>query len=395
MFFLTVSRSLSPGLFRFRGSGIRVTVYTVGHLAGPTSQMRMLFGVCAWGLGHATRTLPIIRRVVREGHVVTVVSSGRALSMLRQELGNSVTFDVLEDYIPPSTQNPSFLAFATILRFPVYVTAMFHEHDYVRRFIADRRVDVIFSDNRFGFYSRGIPSFFMGHQLRILNPLGNNILENGSEVYNKYFLDRYAGVIVPDFEENGLAGRLAHDLTIFDERRFNYVGVLSEFEYRPRSEDVDVYVSVSGPEPQRSSFERLVWSQLEGFDGRVVISLGKPEAGRDARPNVVTYLSREEREDLLNRSRIVVARSGYSTLMDLFALRKRGFLVPTPGQLEQEYLAKHHTEMGTFYCVREKELDLTSQLERALAFEAPVPEHSPERSVEEAVDVITQTRRSA
>lgn len=357
--------------------------------------MRMLFGVCAWGLGHATRTLPIIRRTIEEGHEVTVVSSGRALSMLRQELGDGPTFAHLEDYRPPETLNPSFLVLASLLRFPVYLTAMYNEHDYVKRFLSEKRTDVIFSDNRFGFYSRDVPSYFMGHQLRILNPLGNRVLENGTEVYNKWFLDRYAGVLVPDFEEDGLAGRLAHDLSIIDERHLNYIGILSEFSYRPTVQDVDVFVSISGPEPQRSSFERLVLGQLEGYKGRVVVSLGKPEVNGHRGVNLNSYLSREEREELLNRSKIVVSRSGYSTLMDLFAMKKKGFLIPTPGQLEQEYLAEHHMQRKTFYSVPERELDLPRQLETALAFKAPELRYPTDRAVEKAVDVITQTARCA
>ena len=356
--------------------------------------MRMLFGVCAWGLGHATRTLPIIRKTIEEGHEVTVVSSGRALDVLRQELSDGAAFASIEDYLPPETSNPSFLAFATILRFPIYVTAMFYEHDFVRRFIGHKRVDVIFSDNRFGFYSRQVPSFFMSHQLRILNPLGNRLLENGSEVYNKFFLDRYTGVLVPDFKENGLSGRLAHDLSVLDERRLNYIGVLSEFKHRSSVEDVDVFVSISGPEPQRSSFEGLVLSQLDGFAGNVIVSLGKPEDNRHSGP-IKSYLPRQEREDLLNRSKIVLARSGYSTIMDLSALGKRGFLIPTPGQLEQEYLARLHAERKTFYVVQEKELDLQYQLGDALAFEAPALRCVPEHTVERALDIITQTGRCA
>lgn len=355
--------------------------------------MRILFGVCAWGLGHATRTLPIIRKVLKEGHEVTVVSSGRALSMLRQELGDDPKYAELEDYQPPETLNPSFLVLATLLRFPVYVTSMFHEHDFVRRFVLDRKVDVIFSDNRYGFYSRDIPSYFLGHQLRILNPLGNRVLEDGTEVYNNYFLKRYAGVLVPDYEEEGLAGRLAHDLSIIDEKHLNYIGALSEFSYRSAVEDVDVFVSISGPEPSRSSFERLVMKQLEGFKGRVVVSLGKPEDKNHSSPNTNSYFNRKEREDLLNRSRIVVARSGYSTVMDLFSLRKRGFLIPTPGQLEQEYLAELHKERRTFYSVHESELDLPRQLDEALTFHAPVLRYQPEKAVEKAVDLITQTAR--
>ncbi len=112
-------------------------------------------------------------------------------------------------------------------------------------------------------------------------------------------------------------------------------------------------------------------------------------------PNLKGYLGREEREELLNRSKIVVARSGYSTLMDLCSLRKRGFLIPTPGQLEQEYLAKYHMERRSFYSVQEKELDLKRQLEEALSFRAPELKYPTERAVERAVDVITETARSA
>jgi hypothetical protein len=357
--------------------------------------MKMLFGVCSWGLGHATRTLPIIRKSIEEGHEVTVVSSGRALSMLKQELGPGPSFARLDDYLPPDTLNSSYLALETLLRFPIYVMAMLHEREFVKRLLAHRKMDVILSDNRFGFYSRDVPSFFMSHQLRILNPLGARVLEDGTEIYNRYFLDRYAGVLVPDFEEDGLAGRLAHGLSIIDEKHLNYIGVLSEFSYHPAVQDVDVFVSISGPEPQRSAFEGLIRKQLYGFEGRVVVSLGKPEDNGHMEPNLRSYLGRVEREELLNRSKIVVARSGYSTLMDLCSLRKRGFLIPTPGQLEQEYLAKHHMERKKFYSVQEKELDFKPQLEEALTFRSPELKYPTERAADNALDVITQTARSA
>jgi UDP:flavonoid glycosyltransferase YjiC (YdhE family) len=355
--------------------------------------MRFLFGICSWGLGHASRSLPIIRKVIKEGHMVTVVSSGRALNMLQQELGDEATFVNLADYNPPETLNPSFFVPSTILHFPVYLRSMFREHDFVRRFIWSRHVDAIFSDNRFAFYSRDIPSYFMSHQLRILNPLRNVALENGTEFYNQYFLKRYAGVLVPDFREDGLSGRLAHNLSRIDEKHVNYVGVISEFSYYQTPQDIDVFLSISGPEPHRTYFEHKVRKQLEGFGGNVVVTLGKPEASVQEGPNLSSYLRRVERENILNRSRLVVARSGYSTLMDLFALRKKGFLVPTPGQSEQEYLAKFHMDRGTFYCVSEKELDLPNQLEKALAFHPPRMKYSSERAIQNAMDVIMQTAK--
>lgn len=355
--------------------------------------MRFLFGICSWGLGHATRTLPIIRRVIKEGHDVTVVSSGRALDVLKRELTNSAVFSKLEDYNPPETSYSSFLVPATVLHFPIYLRAMFREHEFVRRFILDNKIDVIVSDNRFAFYSRNIPSFFISHQLRILNPLGSIALENGSEIYNGYFLKRYAGIIVPDFEEDGIAGRLAHDLSRIDQKRLTYIGVLSDFAYHPAPQDIDVFVSISGPEPHRTTFERLTRSQLDSYRGNVVFSLGKPEANDNTGSNVRVYLERNKREELLNRSKIVISSSGFSTIMDLFSLRKRGFLIPTPGQTEQEYLAQYHMERKSFYCVSEQEMSLPNQLGDALSFHAPILKYPPEKSVEKAVDLITQTAK--
>ena len=44
---------------------------------------------------------------------------------------------------------------------------------------------------------------------------------------------------------------------------------------------------------------------------------------------------------LICESAFVICRSGYSTIMELMASEKNASLVPTPGQAEQEYLAKY------------------------------------------------------
>jgi UDP-N-acetylglucosamine transferase subunit ALG13 len=260
--------------------------------------------------------------------------------------------------------------------------------------VLEGKVDIIFSDSRYGFYSLNVPSFFMTHQLRFMNPLFLQALESGSETFNRWFLDRSAGVIVPDFKENGLAGRLAHGLSVIDEKKLNYIGVLSDFDRRQAPQDIDVFVSISGVEPHRSSFERLVTKQLEHIEGNVVLSLGRP-ASNETRGNVKVQglAPRALQEELLNRAKVVVARAGYSTLMDICALGKRSLLVPTPGQTEQEYLASYHMSRGDYYCVNEKELDIPGQLEAALSRDPPNLQHSTEQAVENAVGVMTGTSR--
>jgi uncharacterized protein (TIGR00661 family) len=354
--------------------------------------MRIVFGICSWGLGHATRSLPIVRKFIREGDEVTVVSFGRALTLLRNELGASVDFAELSDYHPPSTLNPRRLVLDTFLSTPEYLFAMKREHRFVERLLNDGKIDAIFSDNRFGFYSINAPSYFMTHQLRMLNPLGLRGLESGSETFNRWFLERSAGVIVPDFKENGLAGRLAHGLSIIDEDHLNYIGVLSDFTYHQVAQDLDVLVSVSGFEPQRSVFEDLVLAQMAGLESSSVVSLGRTaETETRGKVRVQGLSSKVEQEELLNRAKVVVSRAGYSTLMDLCALQKKAILVPTPGQTEQEYLAEYHMGRKNYHCVSEGELSISTQLDAALACTPPKLQHSVDRAVENAVGIITRT----
>ncbi len=358
--------------------------------------MRLVFGICSWGLGHATRTLPIVRRFVKEGDDVIIVSHGRALELLKSELGENASYVELEDYQPPRTLNPRVLALNTFLNAPQYIASMDREHRFVRRLLLKEKIDIIFSDNRFGFYALDVPSFYMTHQLRLMNPLRLKSLESGSERFNLWFLNRFKGILIPDYRENGLSGRLSHGLSVIDEDDLSYIGPLSDFKYKDVEQDIDLLVSISGFEPHRTAFEKIVLEKLPVLEGRTVVSLGRP-AETVVKDNVTVQglVPREEQEALLNRARLVVARSGYSTVMDLHALGKKGILVPTPGQTEQEYLASYHMAMGNFFCVHQDQLDIKTQSRDTLLRKYPVGQHPTDKSVENAVGLMTGTGRAA
>ena len=190
--------------------------------------MKLVFGICSWGLGHATRTLPIMRKFIDEGDDVIAVSHGRALDLLKTELGDGAQYAELADYQPPRTLNPRVLALNTFLSAPQYITSMDREHRYVRRLVANQRVDAIFSDNRFGFYALDVPSFFMTHQLRLMNPLHLKTLEYGSEHFNRWFLDRFAAVIIPDFRDFAFFAFYCPGTELFDYLIF-YISKLPSF----------------------------------------------------------------------------------------------------------------------------------------------------------------------
>ncbi|MEF8880187.1 MAG: glycosyltransferase family protein, partial [Candidatus Thermoplasmatota archaeon] len=316
--------------------------------------MKIIYGVCSWGLGHATRSLPVIRRLIKEGHEVTIISHDRSLSLLKKELGDQAEYVDIPGYPMLLSKNTRDFLAKTLVYWPVFIGKMRSGLSRLTKMLKHRECDLIISDGRYDLYSKKIPSFFISHQMRIMNPLHIKMFERGSEIFNLFFFKRFCGVIVPDYRENSLSGNLSHNLHRIDESKLHYVGVLSDFEKKNLEKDIDYLISISGPEPQRSIFEEKVLSQIDRLDGKIVVTLGKAEEELfSGYENVETYsfLPSDKREEILNRSKMVISRSGYSTIMDLSSLGNKGLMVPTPGQVEQEYLAEYHNKKNTFFSV--------------------------------------------
>ncbi len=64
----------------------------------------------------------------------------------------------------------------------------------------------------------------------------------------------------------------------------------------------------------------------------------------------------------MNASEFIIARSGYSTIMDLVTLKRNAILVPTPGQTEQEYLARYMHENKWMFSAPQKNFNLVNVL---------------------------------
>ncbi|HDO19438.1 MAG TPA: glycosyltransferase, partial [Thermoplasmatales archaeon] len=249
--------------------------------------------------------------------------------------------------------------------------------------------DVIISDGRYDVYNRKIPSFLITHQVRIMNPLRIKFLETGSEIFNLFFLKRFRKFLVPDYEEDSLSGDLSHNLKLIDRKYLCYIGVLSDFRRRDVKKDIDYLISLTGPEPQRGILEKRLMEQVNKLEGNIVVTLGR-KGEEIASDNIRIYgiVGREKREELMNRSKLIVSRSGYSTIMDLAVIGTKALLIPTPGQIEQEYLASYHRHRGTFYAVEQNEIDLSRDTEEAMRMRGITRECSVERSVEKVLEVV-------
>jgi uncharacterized protein (TIGR00661 family) len=359
--------------------------------------MKIIYGVCSWGLGHATRSLPVIRKLIEEDNELTIISHDRSLELLKKELGENIEYIDIPDYPMLLSENARQFIAKSVIYWPKFIVGMRSGLKQLTRMLEKRKCDLIISDARYEIYSRKIPSFFISHQMRIMNPLRIKMLESGSEIFNLFFFRRYCSVIVPDYKDDDLSGDLSHNLKRIDEDKIHYVGVLSDFKKRNTKKDIDYLISISGPEPQRSILENKLLSQIDQLEGKIVITLGKSEK-KDSKVKenveIHSFLTKEKREEVLNRAKLVVSRSGYSTISDLAAIGAKALMTPTPGQIEQEYLAGYHNKKGTFYSLNQDKINLARDVEIAKKTTGITRKCDVKKTVENIMNVITSVKTS-
>lgn len=308
-----------------------------------------------WGIGHASRCIPIIKELQKLNQEVIVAADGAPLDLLKKVFP-TLQFEVFPAYTP-RYGNTNSLVWPVIKQSPILFWQGIKDHCWMESFVNKTKIDGIISDNRFGAFSKKVPSVFITHQLHIKPPKSLAFSSPIIELVNKTIVRNYSTCWIPDFEGNqALAGELSNPP--FKDISINYIGPLSRFEeFKAASnnekEVIDFLVIISGPEPQRSIFEENVLSQLKGRNESVVILRGLPHVKSvpDVSENIrmLNHAIDDQFFDLISSARFVVARAGYSTIMDLVAMKKSALLIPTPGQTEQEYLAEYHENRGFFH----------------------------------------------
>jgi|Deesub1362B_J571_1020462.scaffolds.fasta_scaffold01759_3 UDP:flavonoid glycosyltransferase YjiC (YdhE family) len=332
---------------------------------------RVFYAVLNMGLGHASRSLPLLQQFMRGGWEVIVGSSGRALAFLQRELPGCV-FVHTPDYGFRYSRN-GWLVPVLLAQVPGALRAIAEERRFIGKVAEEIKPDLIVSDHCYGMYHRQIPSVFLSHQIFFAVPGWAAGLRKAVGKFNLFFHRKYNAVLVPDRIEDGgkwgwLSGLLS-EVPAPDAQRYRFIGPLSSLQAEEVPDSLDVLVSISGPEPQRSIFEELILGQIAGVPGRKAVLLGRSEARgiQKLEDGTVIYphVSREVRQRLFNAAEVVVSRPGYSTLMELGELRKRAVLVPTPGQTEQIYLAQRLLEKKVCHIVDQKRLDLKKDVQAA------------------------------
>lgn len=332
----------------------------------------VLISPLSWGLGHATRDIPIIRELMDHGHEVIIATSRGAFHLLRKEFPDC-EFIYFEDYPVPYSSTRYFLPkfFANI---PFMAKALVDEKKRTDHLLLKNNYDAVISDNRLGVYSKNIPSFFISHQLRFSVPYYIRPLETASQYINEYFHKKFDRIIIPSNSphDNGncLSGKLCRSTRKTTNMKAYYAGILSSARKMDITEDLDFLVVISGPEPQRTKLEEIILGQVQDLPGEKMVLLGKPqdnfEKKLDENTTVKSYVTEEEKIVLMNRAKFIISRSGYTTMMDIAELgKKRGVFIPTPGQTEQEYLSQYYHEQKWFYSRSQYRLNLIKDIETA------------------------------
>lgn len=317
-----------------------------------------------WGLGHAARCIPIIRQLVSRGHEVHIGTDGVALALLKEEFPD-LNFTALPGYgIHYKGKN---LIRSLFLQIPSMMKAIKKEKSHVKQYVKEQGIDIIISDNRFGCRSKNTENIFITHQLKIL--LSNDALTMSASAANKYMIEKFDQVWVPDSPPpNNLSGVMS-DRSGF--KKLSYLGPLSRFTSEKVKSVRDFIVILSGPEPARTNLEDIIIEQAVFLPYRFLIVRGLP--GEDIKPlslpeNIesVNYLTAIDLNKAINESKRVISRTGYTTVMDLAALNKKGILIPTPGQPEQEYLGEELSKKGRFIISSQADLDLETLTRQSL-----------------------------
>lgn len=329
---------------------------------------RILLTPLDWGLGHATRCIPIIKLLLQRGCEVQIATSGGALKLLKQEFPTLrfhelVSYDVYySDSIP--------LSWSILFQVPKFLRRINTEHKQVEHIVRENSINLVVSDNRYGCWCSLVESVFITHQINILLPKKLRWAQGRLNGFNRKAIKKFNRCWVPDTMIDRVTGELseAHELNV------TYVGMLSRFERSVSTEKkYDLLVLLSGPEPQRSVMERVMMKQIENYSGKVMLVRGLPGETQSlsdlpAHVSCRNHVVASELNAMIEASSLVIARSGYSTIMDLAKLGAKAVLIPTPGQTEQEYLAEQLMKRKIAFCTDLHNFDLLKAIELSTGY---------------------------
>ncbi|MCE7040132.1 glycosyltransferase [Dyadobacter sp. CY312] len=339
----------------------------------PKADLKILIAPLDWGLGHATRCIPVIRHLIQSNCKVVLAGEGAVAQLLKSNFPDLEILPLPGYRISYSNTASGFVP-KILVQIPKIIRAIKAEKRWLKQIQTQHHFDLVISDNRYGLKIKRLPSVIMTHQLQIQS--GTGTLSDQMLKWLHYrILEKFDACWVVDNEGiNNLGGSLSHPAEIPSNAK--YIGLLSQLDQMStanKSDQKEILVLLSGPEPMRSILEQQILTQLKtATEYHFNLVAGNPTGSvPDKLPDHVTYythLNAEKINELMQKASLVICRSGYSTLMDLVMMNKKALVIPTPGQTEQEYLGKRLLDKGLLFCQNQTLLNLADDIPEALKF---------------------------
>lgn len=345
--------------------------------------MKILIAPLDWGLGHTTRCIPLIQYFTSQGHEVYAAAETASAQLLRENFP-ALTILPLKGYRISYSSGKATFSLKIAQQIPKILSAIHAEQKWLRQVQAEAHFDLIISDNRYGMYLDGVPSVIMTHQLQIQSGISSRMDHWMMKLHMRLINKFDQCWVVDEAENSGYSGKLAHPEVLPEKAQ--YIGLLSQFsncklDYT-RVKENRILILLSGPEPMRSMFESRLIAQARNLPAYEFVIVGGSPLGKslEGLPAFMKYHTHLNATNLLveiEAAGLVICRSGYSTVMDLALLQKKAVLIPTPGQTEQEYLARYLVQKGFFHSVEEDLLNLKTDIQKGFEIaglvEKPIP----------------------
>lgn len=371
------------------------------------SNPRILIAPLDWGLGHATRCIPVIKSLIKHGAEPVLAGPESVRILIRKHIPGLEEIPMPGYEISYSRLMPAWMKI--FIQVPGILKSVQRERVFTRNIIQEKQIDGIISDNRYGVYDKDIPSIIITHQLNLILPTGlkwlRSLVKNRIHKWSSNFQE----IWIPDFfseilQEPLLSGNLSWPIPEKQSARF--IGIASRFGKSGHDKSIekifDFVIILSGPEPQRSLFlkKAILFARRNQLKG-ACITPEKNQATEEAENNCLIKVFINPADELflkiINQTDNIICRSGYSSIMDLFCLKRNALLVPTPGQTEQLYLAVRMQKIFTHSCTDQKNLVFLSTEKFPSTYQEAFSEIFPDELLDYAVsDFLSQmqTRRN-
>jgi UDP-N-acetylglucosamine--N-acetylmuramyl-(pentapeptide) pyrophosphoryl-undecaprenol N-acetylglucosamine transferase len=315
--------------------------------------MRLLYSCSELGLGHASRTLALGKRLEKRGHELFFFTGGRAFQLLQLEFKNVYPATPVAWY--ENSHGIVTTASLVNILFPLPVfnsekskfeikssSGMETTHRYydLRRHVKEIKPDLIVSDGDIHALRMAdrwhFPSVYITNLIR--PTFGFSSFLNPGERFTERYVKSCNKIIIPDnpppftISEYNI-GDLDH---IGVKDKVEFVGSFVDTKLVKGSE-THVFAPISGPIGTRARLTQMLIPALKELGVESVVSLGvmgEKKTVNLGNCTVHSWLSTQERQEYMQNSKLVVFSGGHITCFETVKYAKPSVCVPTqPEQL--------------------------------------------------------------